>query len=268
VALRRSSHMRSLVWRSVAEVCKVRELDYAFTEGVGVMVAIDELSPAMLFWELITSSTSTLIDPATGWWIGVTLDEAERRAVQAHDEERRRACRFFELTDRLTNVEEQAAKPDPRFGGYNHTVRQANDAFSAWEHATLCADQSTALWSMYRDDRVERLTKALAMTPQLRKLGSSERHLAKETGTEPSWWPSEALFFQLQTELEELKQGLKLSKWYYIQTLMVEHTGRPLFSLNEISSDGRLLRADADPNHRPPVALDLMERLRLLQLAG
>ena len=80
----------------------------------------------------------------------MTLDEAERRAVQAHDEERRKACRFFELTDRLANIEEHAAAPDPRFGGYNHTVRQANDAFSAWEHATLLADQSTALWSTWR----------------------------------------------------------------------------------------------------------------------
>lgn len=255
---------RRRVHESVFDVRKLRERDYAFVDDGSTSVEIEEPSLARDFWELVTKSSPGLVDPGTGRVVEMTLDEVERRAVEAHDKERRLACRYFELTDRLENIEERVAKPDPRFGSYNHTVLQSNKVFIEWEYADAEATQLTELWGAYRDDRLARLEQAIAMQPGLRTTATREQRYARSVWIKEAWTPSDALFYQLRQEADELRSGLQLSYWYYMQTVQAESSGRPLFSLNEIGPTGEIL--GEDPNHRPPIKASLLKRLELVEL--
>lgn len=147
-------------------------------------------------------------------------------------------------------------------------VRMANEAFVAQERALIYAQQHHDAWLAYRDDRLDRLEKALEMRDELYDERRAQEERARRNPNLPhAWTPSHQFLAALEDEADALRRGLALSDWYSVQTRSSADTGRPLFSLEELSPwTGEFKQEDA--KHRPPIEGTLLERIDLVELLG
>lgn len=213
-------------------------------------------------WELITGRDAALRHPYTGQ-LG-TIEDLSRECAAVCETEISLHAQYCSLADRVAYLD--AKTRDGVEVPELNRVRLMKDSdvvFRDWELSRLRAKQLRQMWVAYRNDRVNRVNKAIELYQQM--------HASLDaSATRPSvgeWEPNSNFARALKTHANYLKAGISMTSYYTVQSCVAKLTGRPLFLATELSRFVGL-SARADPYYMGPIKGNLQERMRLLSVAN
>jgi hypothetical protein len=241
----------------------ITEAKFPFTETEkkeGVRLVKDSVSHQI--WELITGRDSVLRHPYSDQ-LG-TIEDLSRECAAVCETEISLHAQYCSLADRVAFLDAKT-RDGVEVPGLNRAqlMKDSDVVFRDWELSRLRAKQLRQRWVAYRNDRVNRIEKAIELYKQLHaSVDASATRLSVG-----EWEPSSRFARALQIHAQTLKAGINMTSYYVMQNCVAKLTGRPLFLSTELSRSGGLA-ARADTYYMGPIEGGLQERMTLLSVAN
>lgn len=256
------SEVDDVVVRLPSEFEYITEAKFPFSETEkleGLRLVKGSLSHRI--WELITGRDAALRHPYNDQ-LG-TIENLSRECAAVCETEISLHAQYCSLADRVAYLDVKT-RDGVEVSELNRMrlMKDSDVVFRDWELSRIRAKQLRQMWVAYRNDRVNRVNKAIKLYQQMPKsLGASAK-----SPSAVEWKPSSIFAQALETHADLLKAGISMTNYYTMQSCVAKLTGRPLFLSTELSRFVGLA-SRADPHYMGPIKGDLQERMRLLSVA-
>lgn len=250
--------MATVVLKMPFELAAITEKSFSFTEDEekgGVKVQLESL-PHQL-WELLANRSKVLVHPYYKH-LG-TIEDLGRQLASACEEEINLHADYCDVADRVAYIDEKNADGDfVEEMNRRQLMRSSKVIFSNWDKARMRVKRLEQLWMAYRNDRTNRLVKALNIYRNI--------DTAVDAVGSDQWAPDIKFANALLSQIEQLKAGVKMTAYYEMQNCVSHLIQRPLFASSELSRNLEMTMK-TDPYMRSPITGSVLERMQLLSVA-
>ena len=242
-----------------SELASVTESQFPFAEQEqqsGVELVKD--SPSHEFWKLIVNHSDVLVHPYYKK-LG-TIEDLGRQLAASCEEEIKLHADFCDIADKVAYIDEENANGrSPKELDGRQLMMDSEVVFTNWDKARMRVKRLEQLWMAYRNDRTDRLTKALAIYNEIQQgvVGVVDRN---------EWVPGIEFANTIGEQIKQLKVGVKMTPYFEMQNCASHLIQRPLFAPSELSRNLEMTMK-TDPYMRSPITGSVLERVQLLSVA-
>lgn len=201
-------------------------------------ILVQSGSEAATIWSLLTQHSDKLIDPVTNN-VYPTIQELIIPLQVEMDRELELQMSYNSVQQRLRHLTKYGTplENDPLNFENDTTMlgRRLDRTFRAWQLSVqMCTNYNKSI-AVFSEDRIARLKQVVSIYEDTERPQDYDGW---------SWWPDARLIEVVRDEIESLQIGVRHSYWGRMVTTASEITGMPLFGLNEIDKDGRVMHSD------------------------
>jgi hypothetical protein len=207
------------------------------------------------FWNLFTRSG----DDVRSWYTGEAVGPHQRFArtvAVACEREIELHAAYESVMDRIEYVDKQrrAGELLPNVQR-SALVAQCIIIYDKWMLSTVRVKRLKLDYYKCQEDRIKRLNEAIDLVPIIQNGVESEEHLE-------SWVPDAAFINAMKQEVAELKAGIRMTRYYRMQSAWADVTGRPFYNRGELDLSG-VIAMESDPYSCHPIKGTMQERFRV-----